>query len=1609
MTDGTTYDIIRNRLQEQADGLRSRLSQLNEARKAVFGAVDTALIANDRIHTSNYCLARDIVAVGNYCLFGYNVQVGLRAGIALQDVFSGFTFTDNQFRESGLQPLSDEQFTTDFHNLYRYYKEAYFARFALRGQYLYMVFHLKPGSTDFKAFKWLIANDSFRYIDNRSDHEVSFPEQYEFSWKMASRDDQRHGRHPHVSILDRVFVETTGGDLTIKVEDNTNDGRGIFQESVAYKDQTLDDAEFAYADLGHLIALRIKPYQEEARYFIYNEKMQRAERIDALSQSGILLPDNQGLIFANGYYLQTGAYKVFDHPPANLRFKKRISSPNGEDFLFVFYSPLSGSCLLLQYNIISQEVATPIPCSGFTLFPNGELAYFKAEEEPTKHHVVQIWQTPFTSGEAPPNPSSGSYLYKVGNKEIVQAMAACQEVLTLTAREDSYANLYEELVKRTTELLDSYYWIGEAEAFRLSEPLKAIQGTAHTAIDEFEKELQARRRTKVATETVQERANALFAAIRRSSYTHIDEFVESLSELRALRGEAIGLKALRYADVPLIEQLEKEVAEANARIAEQCVSFLLEPGALASYESRIAAQAAAIPDVSTAAQAGEVQEAIQEISHALELLIEMVGNLKIEDPTQSTRIIDAISALFARLNQQQAAVRKREQALQSTEAQAAFGAQLKLLGQSTANYLSLSDSPEKCDEYLSRIMVQLEEIESKFAELEGFIEELSAKREEIYSAFEARRSSLVEARNNRTAALARAAERMLDGIQKRAAAFQKASGIHSFFSADLMVEKVRDTVAQLQALGDANKAAAVQARLKTLREEALRTLRDKQDLFAEGGSLIQLGRHRFSVNAQPLELAIVQQDGGMYYHLTGTNFYEAVEDPQFLQTKDAWGQALISENEHVYRAEYLAYQLWQQHPGWPAEREALLPLVQQAASQRYQEGYTRGVHDEDAAYLLSALLRMSRDMGLLQYPPVVRACAKMWWTAFAGEEAQELYQQQLSSAGEILRCFPATHEFDYLQDSLEGELRQFNAQMGLFPELAAPQAAAYLFRERTAGSRFICSAEAASLYQQLVGYLSAQKALQRFQAAAENLSGRHREQYLLLRKWVQAFVATLNEPDAWAPYLDETAALFFANDFDQENVANTASVASLNELRGSHPLLENLPYRLDFHAFNSRLQQFCGETVPKFQAYAALKRELAAKVRAQLQLDTFRPKVMSSFVRNRLIDQVYLPLFGDNLAKQIGTAGEQSRTDRMGMLLLLSPPGYGKTTLMEYLANRLGLVFMKINGPAIGHEVTSLAPEDANSMAAAKELEKLNLAFEMGDNIMLYLDDIQHCHPEFLQKFISLCDAQRRIEGVHKGKAKTYDLRGKRVAVVMAGNPYTESGARFKVPDMLANRADIYNLGDIIGGAAAAFQLSYIENALTSNPALSVLAGRSMKDVYTLVDSLESPAESPPEWEGSYSAQELADFRKAMQLLLKARDTVLLVNQEYIRAAGMKDAYRTEPAFRLQGSYRNMNKLAEKIAPVMNEDELQALLLSHYEGEVQTLTADAEANYLKLKELMGLLSSKEQQRWEEIKAAFRKNQLFHGADGQDRMVQVLEQLNAFNEGLSGIADALKRR
>lgn len=1616
--EGGTYEIIRSRLLAHGKELRSRISTLNESRKAVFGSIESKLVSTDRISTQNNCVARDIFALDDICIFGYNVHIGLRAEIKISDVFSVYSYNDRKYSQQDLSLLGDEKFNEDFKNLYKYYRDTVFAKFTRQGNFLFMVFRIGKNSNEIKAFKWAIQGGKLIYVDNRSDHEVRFPDQHEFQWKRAHRDMHREGKFPHVSLDDRVFVETIGGTLTIKVEDNTEDGKGIYSEPVSEKEQRLDDAEYFYADLGNIIALKIRPFNEKKyRYLAFNEKVQEVRKVPALEDSCVLLPDDHGIIFANGYYLQTGEFKIFDTGIEDLRFERRVQSPNGEDYLYVFYQEDLGVYVLLSYNLIAQQVDTPIICHGFCFYENGELCYFKAEDEPQKHHALQIWQTPYVGPNYEQPVKEKNFLFKIGNKDIVRAMAECTEVLTLLNKEDSYGNLYLDLVRKTGDILDSYYWLSNKETFQLNEPLKGIRESAQGAIEEFEKVQRIRKHTQEETERVQAKVNDLKSLINRSIFDTVDQFVKLLANLREARGEVVSLKELRYVNLDAVEKMGEELAEKTDKLSQQCVEFLLREDALDPYHKMVAQQQKNVGGVTTATEAAKVEEEIDGVGRELELLIEIVSNLKIADATKTTAIIDSISNIYAELNQVRAGLRQRKKELLGKEAVAEFGAQIKLIEQAVVNYMDVSDSPEKCDEYLNKLMVQIEELEGKFAEFDEFVEQLAERREEIYNAFDSRKLQLVEARNRRAASLFKSAERILKGIRNRVSGLDSVQEINGYYASDLMIDKIRDIIDQLKGLEDNVKAEDLATQLKTIREDAVRQLKDRKELFVDGKNVIRLGKHAFSVNTQNLDLTVVQRDNDMFFHLTGTSFFEKITQADFLKTREVWDMEVISENEKVYRGEFLAYAMLValEHSNEPnaiqnfleKDETAQLKAVQEFMGPRYNEGYAKGIHDRDGLKILQALAALHADIRLLRYLPEARALARLYWDGFAPDSEKKVLEHRLKGAGYILKVFPETREFGHIIKDLGERMAAFCETTGLFPVEIAQEAGEYLFHEISRADQFVVSPTAYEIVRKFSDFLTSKRLKTTYSDSLKNLKGNAVECFELVRNWINAF-AHQEKVAEIEDYLEECTVLLYFEDLATTHVQNTPVKVIVEGLSGDHEVIQEGKYALDYNHFLHKLRNYTNSVVPQFNQYNELKKELTEDFRQELRLDEFKPRVLTSFVRNKLLDEVYLPLIGDNLAKQIGSTGDNKRTDTMGMLLLISPPGYGKTTLMEYVANRLGLIFMKINGPAIGHQVTSVDPTEAPNAAAREELQKLNLAFEMGDNIMIYIDDIQHCNPEFLQKFISLCDAQRKIEGVYKGRPRTYDLRGKRVCVVMAGNPYTESGEKFQIPDMLANRADTYNLGDIIGDTADTFKLSYVENCLTSNATLAKIASRSHKDVHAFLKIAETDQREGIDFEGNYTPEEMNEIISVLKKLMFVRDVILKVNQQYIASAAQADAYRTEPAFKLQGSYRDMNKIAEKIIPIMNDAELRTLLMSHYESESQTLTTGAEANLLKFKELVGWLNEADTARWDDIKATFRKKQKMLGLDSGDRMGQVISQLGDFTEQLEGIRKALEK-
>ncbi len=1572
--EGGAYEVIRARLEKGAVDLQGRLTALNDQRQEVFGAVQTELVSTERVATDHNCVPRDLVAIGhNRFIFGYNIQFGLKATTAVEDVFSVYDYDPESHsftRVPKEEVFGDAAFGDDFKYLFKYYREAVFVKFMVIGPNLYMALRIGKGLEDIKTFKWLMDGDGgLEYLGNRFDHEYVFPPQQEFEWKRAHRDMHRAGEHPHVSIEDRVFVETVGGDLTIKVEDSTSTGSGIYAEPVTELDQTLDDAEILYATVGPLILLKILPYREELhRYLVFNEKTQSVHRVDAIGHSCVLLPEDQGLIFSNGYLLLTGESKIFETDLTDMRFERRVASANGEDTMFVFYNRQGGDYVLLSYNAIAQEVDTPVLCSGYSVFPDGRMIVFRSEDDASKHHALQIWQTSYLSDEvaARQAANSDSLLFKIGNAELVRGMAECREVLTLLRKDDSYGDLYLDLTKKTGDLVDGYFWLGQEEVGDLASPLRDIRGAASSAIDEFEKVQGLRKSTAERSEAVKGSADQLLRSIRHSAPDDIFGFVHHLAELRKARGEVVGLKDLRYVDLEMVEGLEKGLVDATEKTAGKTVEFLLKPEALDPYRAKVDDQAAKVPNLAKVVEADEVGESLDEAGAELEMLIDVVGNLKIEDATQTTAIIDSVSAIYSTLNGVRAELKNKRLDLAKGEGEAQFGAQVKLLSQAVVNYLDLCDSPQKCEEYLTKVMVQVEELEGKFSEFDDYVEELSAKREEIYEAFEGRKQSLVEKRNRRSNQLVKSAERILSGIKNRLEGFEEINEINGYFAGDLMIEKVRDIIEELVGMGDSVKGDDIQTRLKTTRDDAVRALKDRKELFVDGQAVIKFGKHRFSVNEQDLELSIVPKEGEMCFHLSGTDYFEPVIDEAFLATRSVWGQEVLSETKEVYRAEYLAYLFCE------SEADDLAEFMQP----RYQEGYLKGVHDVDAEKIVAALKPMKEGAGLLRYSPKLRAEAILGWLMWEDEVGRERLALKLEANGKKGGKSGLVEKYVEEIEKVLVEMVQEKRRQG----------AEYLAEELMGGGKFVISREAHLA-------LASFKRSKALDDVLEKLEGHLPSQYDVLLDYLGS---------------EEAAVHYLLGEHSPTQIQEAELIATVEGLKGSHGRIEGGGMEIQYHEFMERLSAFAMSEVPTFRAYLDLKQELVEAKREEMRLDEFEPRVMSAFVRNRLINEVYLPMVGDNLAKQMGTAGDETRTDRMGLLLLISPPGYGKTTLMEYIGNRLGLTFMKINGPSLGHEVTSLDPADAPNAAAAEEIEKLNLALELGDNVMIYLDDIQHTHSEFLQKFISLCDGQRKIEGVYSGKAKTYDLRGKKVAIVMAGNPYTETGGKFQIPDMLANRADTYNLGDILGDHEEAFKVSFVENCLTSNRVLSKLASKSQKDVYAALTIAETGSHEGVDFEGNYTPAEIEEFAQTLKRLLRVRDSIMRVNMEYIRSAAQEDAYRTEPAFKLQGSYRNMNRIAEKVLPLMTMEEVEALIFDHYENESQTLTSGAEANLLKFKEMEGVMTEEETARWAQIKKDFGKQKLLGGAGENDPVARVVAQMTQFNDGLEAISQGLSQ-
>ncbi|MFJ9111036.1 DNA repair ATPase [Streptomyces sp. NPDC102283] len=1618
--DAGAYEVLRRRLSAQAGELVRRAEALNVRRTEEFGSTGLRLLATERVRTERASVPRDLVAVGGRLLFGFERGPGAHGEAGVEDVLlvrDSAPQDDAPAAESPL--LDDDGFRREFSSLHRYFRDARLLRLRRVDGRLLAVFRTGENAEDIRVLRWALGPDGSpgAFLDAQGERDHVFPPSHDFTWTVAGRESHIPGRHPHIAVGKGggLFVDTLGGTLTVKVTDDTESPDGIYEEPVDEPLQSLADADVEYAEVGPLVLLRVRPYKEDAwRHLVFNSLLATVRRLDGIGPSCHRLPEDQGIIFPGGYYLTTGTAKTFDTAEELTEpvFEGAVRSPNGEDVLYVFRSRDGLRSLLLPYNLIRQEVATPLTGRGHALLDDGTLVLLRDNPDgPARVHPLQRWETPYVSDTyAAARPAGTGPLARTGNADLVRGISDCLALAHGVRDMTPTTALYGQLAADCARAQDRYHWLSDPELGSLGAPLSELRATAQQVLAEFTAVQELTRRAADALEETAARITALVRRVRGEVPGSASAWVERLTELRWAQGHLATVGDMRYADVERIAELSARTEDDIASAAQRAVSFLAREDAFDGYHADIAGLTADAGALETVRDASAVTDRLSAMTEGLATVTDVVAGLDIGDATVRTSILERIAEVLGGANRARATLDGRRRELLSKEGRAEFAAEFALLGQAVTGALAAAVTPETCDDQLARLLLQLENLESRFAEFDDFLTELSERRTEVYEAFSARKQTLQDERARRADRLAGSAGRVLETVARRVASLEDLDAVHTYFASDPMVAKIRRTADELRELGDPVRAEELDGRLKAARQEAGRALRDRTELYADGGSVIRLGRHRFAVNTQPFDLTLVPsgdrngqgQGQGLAFALTGTDYRAAVTDPAFAAARPYWEQLLPSENASVYRAEHLAARLLDEHGAGrlrSLSEAELASLVRESAAEAYDEGYTRGVHDEDATAILAALLRLHADAGLLRHEPAVRAAAQLFWAHGAGDPLRTSWTRRAVSLARARDTFGLAPAIAVLQEEWAAEIGS--------PSPSAPghAVAAYLFEELTTGpAGFVVGVPVRAFLEAFHRAAGPDAYAEDLAALDDDLAARRQ----LVEGWLAAYAGTTGAGLGGGD-LAEAVAVELCPELERY-VCDAPLTERLQGLLGDHPRIAGggaLTVRID--ELLSRTAEFRAHTVPGFRAYQRLRTSLVTAERGRLRLDDHRPRVMSAFVRNRLLDEVYLPLIGDSLAKQLGTADADRRTDSQGLLLLVSPPGYGKTTLMEYVADRLGMVLVKISGPNLGHDVTSLDPDRAPSATARQEIEKINFALEAGNNTLLYLDDIQHTSPELLQKFIPLCDATRRIEGVRDGEPRSYDLRGKRFAVCMAGNPYTESGERFRIPDMLANRADVWNLGEVLSGRDDVFALSFVENALTANPVLAPLAARSRDDLALLVRLAggSDPAARAEHLEHPYSAAELDRVLAVLRHLLTARDTVLAVNAAYIASAARTDATRTEPPFRLQGSYRNMNKIAERIVPVMNDDELSAVVDDHYAGEAQTLTTGAEANLLKLAALRGTLTAGQAERWAAITASYVRTQALGGPDG-DPMTRAVAALGLLADRIAAVETAIQR-
>jgi hypothetical protein len=677
------------------------------------------------------------VRIGDLLLFGYNVFIGLKKETAVGDVFALYRLAEaDGGDELEAVPLAgsflaDPRFAADFRELYAYYKQARLLQLRVTQDKLLAAFQIGQQLHDLRVFRWSIEpGGEVRYIDNRGERDIALPPPPRLRVDAGHPRGHVGGRHPHINILDTVFVETVGGDLTVKIENNTETGLGIYSEPVEDKQPVAGRRRDRLRPARLLILLRVKPYREQARatwsttpapeggaHRRHRRLLRAAARGPRHHLPRRLLPAIR----------RAQALRPAEAMLGTCASSACCARPTARTCSTSSTSPASGHYALFTYNLIDKTLGAPMSRPRLRASPTAASWCSGRERRADPVHPMQVWQTPFCSEEhAAAGRRHQGFFGRIGNAELVRGISDLMGIARAVREQVPTRTAYEDLIRQCGRVprtpISGYPKprpVASADRAagdrrrRPPDPGRIREGRQHPPRDGAGAAAGRRRAARPADRH------------RQHAVAQAGRLRQALGPLRERRGRLQPLRSCATPTCRASRPWTRRWRAEQQRVGERAMPSWPTAGLRRPPQALV--QAGGHPQASTSPALEQAAGELDAVAAGLDLLTEQLGSLPGGDA-----VVRTASSTASRRSTPTSTACAPRPATAAARAWARRGRgrvrrPVQAVRPGVENALEFADTPEKCDEALTRLLAQLEELEGRFAEQDNFLADIASQ------------------------------------------------------------------------------------------------------------------------------------------------------------------------------------------------------------------------------------------------------------------------------------------------------------------------------------------------------------------------------------------------------------------------------------------------------------------------------------------------------------------------------------------------------------------------------------------------------------------------------------------------------------------------------------------------------------------------------------------------------------------------------------------------------------------------------------------------------------------------------------------------------------------